>query len=113
MKIINRQQFLQLPAGVLFTKFEPSCFDELRIKGDTIGADFHAVTIADAIDADGTSDLLDKIHRAEGGESLHMDFETVQRDGLFDEDQLFAVWEREDVEKLVGRLLDSLAKTYS
>jgi len=35
---------------------------------------------------------------------LTMDFDSYGRDGLFDGDQLFAVWESNDVKALIERL---------
>ena len=40
----------------------------------------------------------------ESGESMPVDFEVTSREGLFEEEQLFAVYEKEDVEKLIKRL---------
>jgi hypothetical protein len=35
MKLYNRQEFLALPAGVVFAKYEPCCFGAFQIKGDS------------------------------------------------------------------------------
>lgn len=36
MRILNKKEFLALPAGVIYNKFEPNYFDTLSIKGYTI-----------------------------------------------------------------------------
>ena len=36
MKLLNRQQFLAQPSGIVFAKYEPCCFEPWQIKGDTV-----------------------------------------------------------------------------
>lgn len=107
MKIVDRKTFLSLPPDTLFSKFEPCVFGELSIKGETIGedVDFYSQSIADSLDWDYFLDFMDICSRAkETGESIKMDFDSPSRDGLFEENQLFAIWETEDVKALILRL---------
>jgi len=105
MKIVNRRQFLALPENTVFSKYEPCVFGELMIKGESLANDFYAQEIGDAIFCSGSSDRVDKLGASErDGASLPMDFDCPGRDGLFDDDQMFAVWEPEDVRKLIARL---------
>ena len=111
MKIIDRKGFLGLPAETLFSKYEPSIFDPLEIKGDSLifnpdgSGDFCSQQIHDAIDSHSSGDFGNKLDDAlELGKSLTMDFDCQGRDGCFDQDQLFAVWEKKDVVALIGRL---------
>lgn len=105
MKIINRKAFLGLPANTVFSKYEPCCFENLCIKGDTLPYDFTLQSIEDAIDCCGSEDFANKLDDAEkNGISLKMDFDCMARDGMFDENQLFAVWEKSDVVALIERL---------
>ena len=113
MRLVNRVAFLALPAGVLFSKYEPCVFDPLCIKGDTIHSlsddtaiDWYEQQIHDAIDCLGSADFADQLLVAqETGESVPMDFECEGRDGMFEDDeQLFAVWEADDIAALIARL---------
>ena len=105
MKIVNRKIFLKLPAGVLFSKYVPCIFDDLCIKGDTSGEnDFWAQPIAGAVACNDTDEFIDVLNAAESGSRFALDFECEYRDGLFDADQLFAVWELQDVIALISRL---------
>lgn len=109
MRIINRAQFLALPAGTLFSKYEPCVFGELSIKDDNRGTnDWWEVTLAGAISASSSDDFCDRCHAAEHGESIEMDFDTVTADGLYDEHQLFAVLEPKDVAALIARLQSTM-----
>lgn len=120
MKIISRATFLAMPAGTLFSKYEPCVFGELMIKADTIvmagsasGGDFRYTSVADAINSYSSSDFSDMLFDAEGnGNSVAMDFEIQSRDAEFEPDQLFAVWERADVAGLIVRLQQALKAGY-
>lgn len=107
MKIVNRNTFLSLPAETLYSEYELCVFGDLSIKCDTVGQnDFVTQKIADSVrcnDSEEFFDILDAAART--GESFSMDFDYASRDGLFgDDDQLFVVWEREDVIALIERL---------
>ncbi len=119
MRIVNRDEFLAMPTGTLFSKYEPVVFDALMIKEETITSppyspdgkaiDFNFTEIGGAVDSDSTGDFVDKLNDSrENGTSVPMDFNAIGRDGEFVEDQLFAVWERKDVEDLIVRLLGTL-----
>jgi len=115
MKILNRDQFLKMPPGTVYSKYEPVFFYDIEIKGDSIyfnggGNDFGCQHIKDAVDAGSSEDFADILLAAEEtGGSFKMDFDCQGRDGLFEDDQLFAVWEKEDVEALIKRLEETLA----
>jgi hypothetical protein len=110
MKIVNRAQFLAMPPNTLFSKYTPCMFGPLEIKGETWGCnDFLSQQVADAIACTGSEDFADKLEDAElSGATLVMDFDCLGRDGCFDEDQLFAVWESADVAALIARLKECL-----
>ena len=110
MKIIGRAEFLELPTGTLFAKYSPCIFGDLCIKGKSRANDFYAVALTDGIKSDGTDDWIAAITQAEKGTvHIEMDFDTECRDGLFDQDQRFAVYSTEDTTKLIKRLQEALA----
>lgn len=110
MRIVDHKTFLSLPAGTVFSKYSPGAFDSLAIKGETVGTiDFFVQEIDSAVDAEDSSDLYEKLEAAQAtGTSLTMDFSCEARDGMFEPDQLFAVWEKADVEGLIARLQQCL-----
>lgn len=113
MKIVDRKTFLALPAETLFSKYAPCYMEAVEIKGESLGNDYCYQQIADAIDCKDSGEFADKLFAAqELGESIPMDFHCQSRDGCFDAEQLFAVWEPADVEALIARLQQCLnAKT--
>ena len=106
MRIVNRATFLAMPENTLFSKYEPCIFRDLLIKGESLHCnDFCVSQIADAIDCDGSESFIDACDGAvQTGASLKMDFDLFGRDGCFNDNQLFAVWEKDDIEALIDKL---------
>ena len=106
MKIVNLQQFLAMPAETLFSKYQPCVFGDLGIKVGNAGQrDFFTQEINGAIAFNDTGEFVDRLaDAAENGASIAMDFDTSMRDGLFEDGQLFAVYERADIEAMIARL---------
>ena len=108
MKIINRKQFMKMPEGTLFSYYEPCSFTGLHIKDtgyDKDNPDFSMSDLIGAVQNDSSEDFQKKCELMEYGESMPVDFEFSGREGLFDEKLLYAVYEKEDVEKLINRLI--------
>jgi hypothetical protein len=104
MKIINRKQFLALPEGVLYAKFNPCIFGDIAIKEESLSNDWYYQDLLE-LDVNDSGEWADTLFEGmEKGTSITMDFDCVSRDGLFDEEQLFAVFEKEDVISLIERL---------
>lgn len=106
MRIVDRKTFLAMPANTLFAKYEPCSFDALEIKGDSLPNDFLAQEIAGAIDCKNSDEFVNFLESAEqdGNINIPMNFNAQYRDGCFDDDQLFAVFEEKDVKALIERL---------
>lgn len=111
MKIYKYNDFKKLPAGTVFSYYEPCYFRELNIKtsGKEWDVDFVMADIVGAIENKSSEDYSEKCQRMELGESVKMDFDYGGREGMFDEKQLYAVYERADVIKLVETLQDTLS----
>lgn len=113
MRIVDRKTFLAMPEGTLFSKYQPCVFEDLLIKGESLENDFFYQSISGAIDSNDSGEFVDLLDKAKSeGVSLAMDFECEGQDGLFDDDQLFAVWERADVEKLIARIQAAFLVAY-
>lgn len=109
MKIINLAEFRAMPEGTVFCKYEPCNFGELQIKGETWESDFISASLTGVIESDGSSDMFDKLLQYEKTkESFPLDIEYYGRDGLFEENQLFAVYEKKDIAQLVNKLMTLL-----
>lgn len=114
MKIVNRETFLTLPAGTVFAKYTPCSFGDVQMKADTCGADFVCNSLIPMFEGWSDSDSFLRVCDAmEAGESSPpFDYDSYGRDGFFDQDQLFAVFERRDLEALISQLQACLADGY-
>jgi hypothetical protein len=114
MKIVDRATFLKMPAGTVYQKYESCFFDSINVKGDTCGENdwvyLCGIEQPDFPEATDSASWFGCCWAMEKGESKDLYFEVSERDGLFDEDQLFAVWEPDDIRGLIGVLEDALAR---
>lgn len=110
MKIVTRKEFMELPAGTVFTYYEPCVFRGLHIKDSSPELGYPDFTMSDligAVENNSSGDFAQKCQLMEEGQSMPVDFESSGREGLFDEKLLYAVYEKEDVQKLIDRLTSS------
>ena len=114
MKIVNLKTFRSLPSGTIAMKYEPCNFGRLFVKGETWKHDFILAYLTDEIDCNSSDEFVDKLTLAEKkGVSIAMSFEETMRDGLFEENQLFAIWEKNDILGLINKLKECLEIPYN
>lgn len=108
MKIVTRKEFLKLPAETLFSYYEPCSFADLHIKVSDKNSgydnDFLYDSIIGPIFCQNSEDFTNKCDEMEKGKSVKLDFEYTRREGLFEDEQLFAIYEKDDVIQLITRL---------
>ena len=111
MKIVNRNEFLALPNGVLFRKFEPCVFQDIQIKKNSYDNDFVCVSL-DWVKVDNPeqNDYNTLQNAMNNGESFEFDYEMTYRDGLYD-DEWFAIYEKDDIQEL-SEVLQYLLNNY-
>ena len=98
---------MELPAGTVWSYYMPRIFNGLHIKDSEPESgypDFSVSHLIGAVENSSSEDFSYKCEQMEKGESLPVDFESSGREGMFDDKQLFAVYEPEDVDKLITRL---------
>jgi len=105
MKVVDRKTFLSMPENTVFARYKFERLMELGIKCETRGEDFLYQDLGFSIDCDFAEDIenalnTDKIFR--------YDFSTVDRDGRFELDAIFVVWDKEDVQSLINRLQECI-----
>lgn len=116
MRILDRAAFLALPAGTVFAKYQPAHLAEPAIKGETVADVDFVVQPLDPwfLGADSSDAYIDILFAMQGGQpSPPVDYDCDARDGLFDQEQLFAVWDRADLEALIARLQRALSEGYA
>ncbi len=93
MKVVDRKEFLKLPAGTLYTLFKPCYTEGLAIKHATLdhGDDwFYTELIASTVENNGDTKL-------DNGEELPFNADWTGRDGAFDPQQMFIVYSPADI----------------
>lgn len=104
MKIYRRKEFLALPNGILFCEGEMCVFGPPEVKTHTYDNDFVSACLND-IDFHDVGDLYDKYtEMLNTGKSYPLDLDSTTRNGLFEEDALFLVYEAEDIKALIAFL---------
>jgi len=105
MRIVNLKTFRSLPINTLAMKYEPCIFGDLFVKGETWEHDFLLENITNEIESGSSDDMTDKLFMAEKkGDSVKMNFDAIRRDGMMEDRQLFAIWEKEDIKGLIAKL---------
>lgn len=112
MKIVDRNTLLALPAGTVFMHYSPGMFRGLYVKGQSIlDADGEALDWWERrLDRPGfpagdcNDDYFEALAMLESGAELPASFDTWARDGLFDAEQRYAVFDRADAQALTGAL---------
>ena len=110
MRIVNLDDFLKLPVGTLFSKYQPIVLENLCIKGESIleTKDFYFQSLNDSIECSSSEEFHDLFMLADkNGIDLLMNFHYEHRDGMYDEKQLFAVFVTRDFEQLLDRLKEA------
>ncbi len=113
MRIVNRKEFLALPAETVYSEYQPSYFQGLFIKcnqPEEYENDFRYTNLICDLDVESTDIFCDVIDLLEESSSNKhpIDFDTTIRDGSFNDKQLFAIWDKEDVKGLIARLQRTL-----
>lgn len=126
MRIVDRETFLALPAGTVYAKWgdakevDVGCHDltygEVAVKGETVvGVDWVKIDLLpwpeDCSDCGQWADSM--IAAISGTPTAPLEIGQGGRDGLFDKHQLFAVFERVEVERLVTLFQESLRDGYA
>lgn len=105
MRIVDLTEFRAMPEGTIFCKYSPCNFGDLEIKGETWESDFICASLTGCIESDGSDDMLDKLLKYEKTkESFSLNVDYYGRDGLYDKEQLYAIYENADIEQLITRL---------
>lgn len=105
MRLVNRNIFLTLPEGTLYCKFKPNYwYDHLQVKGPSLTNDWYYTELIGDM-----GDSLSEVEATKDLQSGHsVSFlmrEYASRDGYYDEDELFCIYENHDIDDLIEQLL--------
>lgn len=99
MRVVDRKTFLRLPAGTIYCKGHPWVFGSICVKADSLANDWIYLDPAgpSAHDSGEASDLLEQSLAT--GSSFACE-DAMGRDGCFNEEDVFLIFERADLESL-------------
>lgn len=90
---------MKLPEGTLFCKGKPWGFENLHVKGETLTNDFYARSLQ-WVSANDSGEAMDRLEEMkEHGASYPIE-DAEGRDGCFDNEDLFLVYEASDLADL-------------
>ena len=105
MKLYTRSQFIDLPAGTIYKKIHS---DRLEIKGEWVSdskTDWSCATLAFDCDPHNQDNYLKLLY----GESLYVQTDCYGRDGMFEEQEEFLIYEKWDLEQLRAHIDQAIA----
>jgi hypothetical protein len=118
MRLYKREGFIKLPNNTIYsrvTKGSPSLMDGLfcKVEGNEVDW-FEQDLISESGFPNGINDSMDAHDYVMNLRDTFQDFETdlecSGRDGMFDDEDLFVVWNRKDVFKLINYLLKTVTE---
>ncbi len=106
MRIYNRTEFMKLPEGTLYAKGQPWYFGDICVKGETVvwdgvNGDWYVHSF-NWVDSDDTGVAIDRLNEMKDNGASYPMQDSICRDGMFDNDDLFLVYEQDDLERLKG-----------
>jgi hypothetical protein len=106
MKIVSRKQLMKTleKKNVLYSDFEPDYFRGLMIASDFGGFDFLTADIVGCVDSNSSEDFGNKCDSMVSGNSEGINPEYFGREGMFKENALYAIYEEEDIKKIIESL---------
>ena len=112
MRIVNRQEFLQLPSGTVYSKYKSmGMISGLYEKFQSSTNDWVYQDLISCIDADSSAELFDLMDAAMNGKEFSLDLDCGERDGCYDESDMFAIYDKKDLDKLIVRLIEVLNRS--
>lgn len=102
MKIYSRAEFMKLPEGTVFIKE-----DLFRVKGETWDVDFIYRSLID-IESHDSNQLFDRLEEMEKKGTSYPINKDYSRDGMFDDSDLFLVFEKDDLLEIKNVLQTAL-----
>jgi hypothetical protein len=88
----------------------PNIIDGLYIKNESLGNDWYYQDLINSIECNDSGEYTDKLFKARDDPKyeLRQDYNVNQRDGLFNEEQLFLIYDKDDAMKLIITLFETI-----
>ena len=110
MRIVNRKEFLAMPSRTMYCKYKcMGIFGDLCIKYQSLENDWYYLTLADFDDCNDSVEFVNKLDQMEKDSkvSYPLNCDTTARDGLFEDDEMFMVYDDSDVMRMIKLLINT------
>jgi len=106
MRIVSRSIFVTMPPPVAYQKMKVGyVFEGLAVKTDTCGPNDWWYLSFDGIESHDTGEWVDRMRKMCEDNTAHYPMErSVSRDGMFDDSEMFMVYDREDIASIIEAL---------
>lgn len=106
MIIVDRKTFLLQPVGTLFSEYEPCVFYGLFVKTGDCGEDYFEKELIGNVACNSSGQFADRLEHAQiEHTSIDLDFDITGRNGAFKMDQLYAIYEKQDIKQFIDTLV--------
>lgn len=113
MRIVNLQEFLKLPAWTMYRKYTPCYTEDLLWKQDSLGERDFVYVQASMPDGSDSGDVVEACEDMQHNGASYPLEDWSSRDGMFKDEQLFMIYEKEDIEKVLGFVQNALSVAQS
>ena len=108
MRIVKRPELMEMlkKRNVIYSNVYSESLDGLNIASYFSEADFTTMDLLDELEVDKDYERWDILDRAKKDSNFHFELsmDYFGNEGLFDDNQQYVIYEREDVERLIKRL---------
>lgn len=107
MRIVKFDEFIELPEGTVYGFYRPCFTNDLYIKGESLNSKqdwFYSCITPCNFDYNNDCQNIDAMQAMENGEHCVLDVSIQERDGMFDYDRMFLIYEEEDILKIINKL---------
>jgi len=119
MKLVDRKTFLELPEGTIYYQTQSKLtangysflgdFGELCIKNESWSDDWIYAPIHPDLKANDSEEYLEKWDYMLHHQNTELESQTdFQRDGFYEEDQLFIIFNKQEIQSMINLLKKGL-----
>lgn len=109
MRVVDRKTFIGLPVGTIFCKGKPWVFGSLCIKGESLQNDWFYCDPS-WVDAHDSGQAFARLEEMLAAGAAYPGEDAESRDGCFDNDEIFLVYELSDLIRLEKAIQTAIAK---
>ena len=110
MRVVDRKTFLAMPAGTIYAKGEPWAFGNIMQKGETLASDDWIMTDFGNVDGQSSEEVFDRLEKMLATGVSFLISRDTSRDGLFEPDAIFLIYEFDDLVVLNNAICRAMAR---